>query len=207
MTQPLDQDQLARAVRALSRREPALREVVRRYGLPPLWGREPGYATLVYIILEQQVSLASAKAAYERLERACRGRVTPRAVLRLSDAALLTIGFSRQKAGYARGLAEALLSRQLDLDQVAQMPDEEAQAALVAQKGIGPWTAGIYLLMALRRPDIWPHGDLALAVSAQSVFGLHERPTYDDLRTRAEAWRPHRATAARILWHAYLSRR
>jgi DNA-3-methyladenine glycosylase II len=179
--------------------------VIDRHGPPPLWGREPGFATLVYIILEQQVSLASARATYERLQRACRGRVTPRAMLRLTDGEMLAIGFSRQKAGYARGLAEAILTRRLDLEHIATLPDDEAHAALIAQKGIGPWTAGIYLLMALGRPDIWPHGDLALAISAQAVLGLPERPTYDALRTLADAWRPHRATAARILWHAYLS--
>jgi DNA-3-methyladenine glycosylase II len=180
--------------------------VVARHGLPPLWAREPGFATLVLLILEQQVSLASARAAFDRLVAAV-DVATPDAVLALDDAELRTIGFSRQKAGYMRDLAAAVLSGSLDLNALAALPDNDVRAALTSLRGIGRWTADVYLTMALRRPDAFPHGDLALHSSAQRVKRLDARPTPLELEELAEAWRPHRAAAARILWHAYLSER
>jgi len=160
----------------------------------------------VLLVLEQQVSLASARAAFDRLVAAV-GVLTPAAVLALDDAELRAIGFSRQKAGYARDLARAVLSGSLDLDALAGLPDDDVRAALTSLRGIGPWTADVYLTMALRRPDAFPHGDLALLVSVQRVKRLDARPTPLKLVELAEPWRPHRATAARILWHAYLSDR
>lgn len=141
----LDTATLARGVRALARRDPDLARLARQHGPPPLWARPPGFATLVYIILEQQVSLASARAAFERLRQAGRGTVTPRLVLRLDDARLKAVGFSRQKAGYARALAQAVLARELDLPALAGLDDDTARAQLLRHKGIGPWTADIYL--------------------------------------------------------------
>jgi DNA-3-methyladenine glycosylase II len=203
--QALDQAQLARGVRALTRRDPDLRRIVQVHGPPPLWARAPGFPTLIHIILEQQVSLASARAAYTKLCAACAGRVTPRRVLQFDDAQLKAIGFSRQKAGYARGLAEAIQSKRFDPRALESLSDADAHAALVQLKGIGRWSADIYLLMALRRPDVWPHGDLALAVAAQQVKGLPARPSYTALTELAEQWQPWRAVAARLLWHSYLS--
>jgi DNA-3-methyladenine glycosylase II len=179
---------------------------VARHGPPPLWAREPGFATLVLLVLEQQVSLASARAAFDRLVTAT-GTLSPAGLLALDDATLRAIGFSRQKAGYARGLAEAVLSGELDFGLLAALPDDQVRAALTGLRGIGPWTADVYLTMALLRPDAFPLGDLALLVSAQRVKRLDARPTQLELEQLAEAWRPHRATAARILWHAYLSER
>lgn len=193
------------AVAELSRRDPDLGAVVARYGPPPLWAREPGFPTLVLLILEQQVSLASARAAYNRLEAAT-GTVTPANFLALDDGELRTAGFSRQKAGYARALAEAMLGGAFDPDSLPDLDDDGVRRALTALKGIGPWTAEIYLLMVLRRPDAWPAGDLALATAAQQVKGLAARPSPAELVELAEAWRPWRAAAARILWHHYLSR-
>ena len=158
------------------------------------------------LVLEQQVSLASARAAFDRLVEAV-GAPTPDAVLALDDARLRAIGFSRQKAGYTRDLAQAVLSGALDLEGLAALPDEGVRAVLTGLRGIGPWTADVYLTMALRRPDAFPQGDLALLASAQRVKRLEARPTPLELEQLAEAWRPHRATAARILWHAYLSER
>ena len=175
-------------------------------GAPPLWAREPGFATLIHIILEQQVSLASARAAFERLRQTA-APLTPASLLELDDATLKQIGFSRQKTHYARLLALALVEGRLDLDGLAALDDAEVQAALMRQKGLGRWSAEIYLLMALRRPDIWPSGDLALAVAAQQVKHLPQRPTPAELEALAEPWRPWRAVAARLLWHHYLSRR
>lgn len=195
---------LLSAVRGLANADPALAASVERFGPPPLWAREPTFATLVHLILEQQVSLASARAAFDRLEVALAGAIGPSALLELSDAQLRAIGFSRQKAGYARDLAAALADG-FDLQGLADLPDEEVRSSLMRLRGIGRWTADIYLIMCLRRPDVWPHGDQALATAARELLELSERPTFDALELRARSWRPHRATAARILWHHYLS--
>jgi DNA-3-methyladenine glycosylase II len=171
-----------------------------------MWARPEGFATLLLIILEQQVSLASARAAFKRLRERV-GRVTPRRVLALDDATFKAAGFSRQKTAYARHLAEAIVARQFRPALLRGMTDEAAWEALVALKGIGPWSAEIYLLMALRRPNAWPSADLALAVAAQDVKRLPSRPTPEDLDKLANQWRPWRAIAARLLWHHYLSNR
>lgn len=155
--------------------------------------------------MEQQVSLASAAAAFRRLEAAT-NPLTPQALLELDDSALRAVGFSRQKAGYARGLAQAIAEERFDPAALAAMSDQDAQAELLQLKGIGPWTADIYLLMALGRPDIMPAGDLALQVAAQEIKGLNIRPSPDELLDLAEAWRPWRSTAARLLWQHYLNR-
>ncbi len=201
---PLSEAELARGVRALARRDADLAQIVRAHGPPPLWARRPGFSTLVHIILEQQVSLASARAAFTRL-RAAIAPVTPRRFLALTEAHLKTIGFSRQKAGYARELSRAIVAGRLDLAALAALPDEAAREALIALKGIGPWSADIYLLMALRRPDVWPRGDLALAVAVQQVKRLPARPSSDELARMAAQWRPWRAVAARLFWHHYLN--
>jgi DNA-3-methyladenine glycosylase II len=203
---PLTVRTLRAAARSLADADPQLGASVERYGPPPLWSREPTYATLVHLILEQQVSLASAQAAFDRLRAALGGSIEPAALLRLSDAELRAIGFSRQKAGYARTLANATLDG-FDLAALDAMPDDEVRKALIAMPGIGPWTADIYLTMCLLRPDVWPHGDLALATSARDLLALDERPTFVELGAMAERWRPYRAVAARILWHDYLQRR
>jgi DNA-3-methyladenine glycosylase II len=171
-----------------------------------LWSREPSYATLVHLILEQQVSLASAQAAFDRLRAALGGTVEPAPLLRLTDEELRAAGFSRQKTGYARTLATAMLDG-FDLARLETLVDDEVRTALIAMPGIGPWTADIYLTMCLLRPDVWPHGDLALATSARDVLELEDRPTFAELGTIAERWHPYRAVAARVLWHDYLQRR
>jgi DNA-3-methyladenine glycosylase II len=199
----LTQRSLVHAVDAVTSVDPDLARVVSAFGHPPLWERPPGFPTLVYIVLEQQVSLASARAAFNRLSAV--GPLTPEHFLRLSDGELLTIGFSRQKTSYCRGLAEAVASAQLDLDNLDRLDDRDARTALVQLKGIGPWTADIYLLMALGRPNIWPTGDLALLQALQEVKGLEHRPSTTEAQAIAERWEPWRAAAARILWHWYLS--
>jgi DNA-3-methyladenine glycosylase II len=203
---PLTVRTLRRAARELGAADPQLGASVERYGPPPLWSRDPSYATLVHLILEQQVSLASAQAAFDRLRAALGGSVEPAPLLDLTDEELRAIGFSRQKAGYARTLANAMLDG-FDLGALGAMPDDEVRQALIAMPGIGPWTADIYLTMCLLRPDVWPHGDLALATSAGDLLDLDERPTFADLGQIAERWHPYRAVAARILWHDYLQRR
>jgi DNA-3-methyladenine glycosylase II len=202
----LDDEIFASGVAELVRRDSDLAGVVERYGRPPLWVREPGFPTLVYIILEQQVSLASAQAAFERLQAAAKP-LMPRRFLRLSDGELKRIGFSRQKALYTRLLAESLAKRYLDLRDLQELHDDTTRKMLVALKGIGQWTADIYLLSALRRPDIWPVGDLALATAVQEVKRLRKRPGPDHLEKLSQPWRPYRAVAARLFWHHYLSKR
>jgi len=201
---PLTQATFLEAVTLLGVRDPALAAVTARFGPPPLWDRPPGFATLVHLILEQQVSLASARAAFDRLlERT--GGVTTATFLALDDAELLAIGFSRQKARYARALAAAVRDGSLDLDGLAALDDTGVDAALTALPGIGPWTATLYRLQILLRPDAWPVHDIALQQAYAEVMGLAARPSPEELDRLAEGWRPYRAVAARILWHHYLS--
>ena len=204
MLSQLTRRSLLRATRDLAARDPDLAAVVDTYGPPPLWAREPGVQTLIHIVLEQQVSLASAKAAYDRLVSATE-RLVPERFLALSDAELKTVGFSRQKAAYGRGIAQAILDGRIDLARLETLDDEQVKVHLTAIKGIGPWTADIYLLMVLRRPDTWPSGDLALASAVQRVKRLRAQPTPEKLERIGRAWQPWRAVAARILWHYYLS--
>lgn len=199
---PLTTETLEQACLSLAGLDPDLGRVHAQFGPPPLWGRTPGFPTLIHIILEQQVSLASARAAMDRLLIAA-NPLTPERLLEFDDVEMKAIGFSRQKMGYARLLAMAVLDG-FDIDGLASLDDEEVRERLVALKGIGRWSADIYLLMALLRPDIWPRGDLALVVAAQQVKGLAARPSPDEFEALGEAWKPHRAVAARLLWWHYL---
>jgi DNA-3-methyladenine glycosylase II len=194
-------------VQELAARDPDLAAIVDRYGQPPLWDRAPGFGTLVHLVLEQQVSLASAQAAFDRLAVASGGSPTPARFLEFSDADLLAFGFSRQKARYSRELAAAVESGGLDLDGLSALDDDAVRRDLEAMPGIGPWTSAIYLLMVLGRPDVWPVGDIALAASTAQVKGLDHRPLAEELRTIGEQWRPWRSVAARLLWLDYLGRR
>ncbi|MCP4309471.1 MAG: DNA-3-methyladenine glycosylase 2 family protein [bacterium] len=203
--QSLDELRLAHAASELAAVDPRLAGLVDENGSPPLWGRRGGFPTLVKIVLEQQVSLDSAAAAFAKLEATV--AVEPECFLTLDDAELKTIGFSRQKAGYCRGLATQIIEGSLDLDSLASLPDDEAHRVLTAVKGIGPWTADVYLLFALRRPDVWPMGDRALVVSMAENLPLDEVPSYDEAASIAEQWRPWRSVAARVLWHSYLKNR
>ncbi len=202
----LTDDALAAAVGELAARDADLAGIVARHGPPPLWDRAPGFPTLVHIVLEQQVSLASAQAAFDRLG-AVTDPLTPSRFLQLSDAQLLAIGFSRQKARYGRALAEAIESGALDLESLETLDDDAVHRALQSVPGIGPWTSSVYLLMVLLRPDLWPVGDIALAASVSEVKGLGRRPDPTEMADLGEAWRPWRSVAARLFWHDYLARR
>ena len=201
---PLDEVGLLAAVDLLAASDVDLARIVERHGPPPLWPRDPGFQTLVRIILEQQVTLSSGEAAFGRLEQAA-GAIEPAALVRLGEEGARRAGLTRQKARYVVSLAQAVLDGTLDLEAVADITDDAARTALLAVPGIGPWTVDVYLLMALRRPDVWPTADIALAASAQFVKRLPQRPTFGELDVLAEAWRPWRAVAARLLWHSYLS--
>jgi len=176
--------------------------VLDRHGPPPPRDRPPGFATLFSIVVQQQVSLASARAIWARLEQGL-GAMKPARILACDSAELCALGLSRPKARYALALAEAVDSGQLDLGGLAGLDDEQAIAALTAVTGIGRWTAEIYLLSALRRPDVWPAADLALMVAAQDLKGLPERPDATAMTALSQAWRPWRTFAARLLWHHY----
>jgi len=197
---------LALGVAFLSDVDQDLARINAELGPPPMWARKPGFPTLVHIILEQQVSLASAKAALIKLKEATLA-VTPEKFLELSDRELKKIGFSRQKTSYCRELALSILNNEIDLDALDSMDDPSARSMLMKVKGIGPWTADIYLLMALLRPDIWPLSDLALASAIRELKALSSRPDPEELDRIASPWRPWRAVAARLLWHYYLSKR
>jgi len=202
----LTAERLAVAVDELSARDADLAGIVARHGPPPLWDRPPGFGTLLRIILEQQVSLASGEAAFDRL-RGIADPLTPSRFLALGDAELRTIGFSRQKARYGRALATAVDGGALDLDGLAELDDEAVHSALQGVPGIGPWTSTIYLLMVLGRPDVWPVGDIALAASVGEVKGLGRRPDATEMTVLGEVWRPWRSVAARLFWQDYLGRR
>lgn len=190
--------------KSLAKNDAELAFIYQTYGTPPLWKREADFSTLIHIILEQQVSLASALSAFNKL-KAKIGDITPENILSLTDEELKAAYFSRQKISYARNLSEAILNEMLDLQWLVNLPDEEVKQQLKKIKGIGDWTADIYLLMALLRADVMPKGDLALHVAWQKLRKLEARPNSDEFLKIAEKWKPFRAVAARLLWHFYLS--
>jgi DNA-3-methyladenine glycosylase II len=202
--QMLNRRGLVAASKKLAERDPHLRKSFESFGPPPLWDRPQGFATLLQIILEQQVSLASAKACFDKLA-ARLGSVSPDGLLQLTDAELKAAGFSRQKTSYARHLAAAVLEERIDLGALSGLPDDDVRDKLRSLKGIGDWSADIYLLMAMLRPDVMPHGDLALHIAWQKLSGSEHRPDAVEFITMAEKWRPFRSAAARLLWHFYLS--
>jgi DNA-3-methyladenine glycosylase II len=200
----LNRSSFLHAVHCLTDCDPGLAEIVRKFGPSPMWQREEGFAPLVHIILEQQVSLSSARAAYDRLIVAA-APLTPERFLQFNDAELKIFGFSRQKTAYCRNLAHAILKGDLDLTALRTMDDATVRSELTKIKGIGIWTADIYLLTVLLRPDVWPGGDLALAVAIQSIKGLPNRPSLKEMDAFSRDWMPWRAVAARLLWHYYLN--
>jgi len=206
MIEILDEQKLIAACQKLSDLDKDLKSIYQTYGLPPLWKRSQGFPTLVHIILEQQVSVASAKSAFDKLQKIL-GELTPEGILSLSDEEMKAAYFSRQKTLYARELAKAVLEKRLRLGEFETMSDEAIKSELIKIKGIGDWTADIYLLMAMLRADVMPRGDLALHVAWQKLKKLERKPTADEFLQIAEKWKPFRAVAARLLWQFYLSER
>ena len=202
----LTEKSLALAARELAARDKMLGQIHATHGDPPLWRRATGFQTLVHIILEQQVSLKSAKAMLVRLEAAIQP-FTPERFIELGDVYLRGLGVTRQKSAYVLDLAASIVNGNLSFARLARMSDDEARLVLTRVKGIGLWSADVYLLMAMRRADIWPAGDLALAVAMKELKGLGARPGPEELERLAEQWRPHRAVAARMLWQYYLGKR
>ena len=203
MIKPLTSRRLKLHAKTLADRCPHLRIVYEKYGPPPLWDREQGFSTLLQIILEQQVSLASAKACFDKLCVRV-GNVTPKSLLKSTDAELKKDGFSRQKTAYARHLSDAVIARHIDFESLHSLSDAEVKTELIKLKGIGEWTSDIYLLMAMLRPDVMPKGDVALHTAWHKLSG-EPRPTSDEFLVIAERWKAYRSVAARLLWHFYLS--
>ena len=199
----LDEMNLREAASWLADRDEALSHVLQRYGPPPLWARTPGFSTLVHIILEQQVSLASANAAFQKLTSII-DPVHPEAFLSLPDETLRNIGFSRQKTLYCRNLALAVNSGDFDFERLDDLSDEAVSLEMKRLKGIGDWTADIYLSECLMRPDILPKGDIAMQEAFRVLNGLPKRPVHDDFVQATTHWRPWRSVGARMLWHFYL---
>jgi len=193
---------LGKSIDALAALEPAFATVLKQYGKPEPRKSERGAITLLRTIVGQQVSVAAARSMWSKLEAAYGSPPDLKRILKATDEELRAAGISRQKAGYARSLVELVLSGELDL---AHLPkdDEEAIALLTKIKGIGRWSAEIYLLFAEGRHDVWPAGDLAVQISIGRLLGLAERPSEKQLRELGEAWRPHRGAAAVLAWHSY----
>jgi DNA-3-methyladenine glycosylase II len=200
--QKLTPETLATAAAELATRDSHLGSIYERHGVPPMWGRRPGFETLLRIVLEQQVSLISARAMFARLKANIQP-FTHEGFIAAGEPHLRSLGVTRQKAHYCIQVAHAFTNG--DLRRVSRMTDEEAHATLLGIKGVGPWTANIYLLMALKRPDIWPDGDIALATAVGKVRQMKTRPSFVELAKIAEAWRPYRSVAARMLWQYYLA--
>ncbi len=192
----------ATALRRLAKVDPVLAAALAAVGLPPLRSREPGFASLARIIVGQQVSTASAVALWAKLTAGL-DPFTPDTVLARTADELRLLGLSRQKAAYTLGLAREIAEGRLDLGRLRELDDETAIQEITRVKGLGRWSAEIYLLFALQRSDIWPAGDLALQVGMQRLRGLRKRPDPKRMIKLAEPWRPYRGAAAHFLWHYY----
>lgn len=200
---PLDSERLRTMLDVLAAADVDLAKALAQVGYPAPRQRDPGFATLLRIILAQQVSTASAAAIWRKLEAVLDGEVLPSRFLALDDAALRAAGFSARKAEYARGLCRAIVEGMLDPDALALLEEEAAIEALVRLRGFGRWSAEIYLLFALGRADIFPADDLAIQIAYQRLKRLEARPNAKALRTLTEPWRPCRGAAAVFLWHYY----
>lgn len=202
----LNEASIARAARHLAKRDRELAAIFERLGPPPLWARRPGFPTLVNIILEQQVSLAAAATMFARLKHNV-VPLHPARMIELGEDHLKSLGLTRQKTAYCLDLAQSLSDKRLRLSQLSGMSDAAAKAALMEIKGLGAWSADVYLLMVLLRPDVFPATDLALLTAVTNLKQLPTRTTPNQLLEMAEAWRPYRSVAARMLWQYYLDHR
>jgi DNA-3-methyladenine glycosylase II len=204
-TTALNETNLREAADWLASQDRRMARVLEHCGYPPLWAREPGFATLVHIILEQQVSLASANATFHKLKETLEGNITPATLLGLSDDTLKQAGFSRQKTHYTRLLSEAVIAGDFSFDTLPGKTDEEVRTEMTRLKGIGHWTADIYLSECLLRPDILPKGDIAMQEAFRVLTGLPKRPEHEAFVEATRHWQPWRSVGTRMLWHYYLS--
>jgi DNA-3-methyladenine glycosylase II len=190
----------------LAKKDKHLYSIIKQFGYPPIWTRRPNFQTLIHIILEQQVSLASARAALNKLKERI-GTITPEKLLVLSDEELRACYFSRQKTVYARALSNAIVSSQIVLKTFSDFDDAEIRRQLKTVKGIGDWTVDVYLLFALKRADVFPLGDLAMVNALKEVKQLPKETKQEELLKLAEKWRPYRSIATMLLWHYYIEKR
>jgi len=190
----------------LARKDKDLKSIIKQYGYPPMWTRPATFQSLILFILEQQVSLASAYAAFKKLREKI-GYITPVKILSLSDEDLRACYFSRQKTIYARELAKAIQTRKLKLKTLSITTEDEARRELKKIKGIGDWTVDVYLMHALQRTDLFPLGDIALVNSLKEVKRLPQKVSKEKMMEIAEPWRPYRTIASMILWHSYIKKR
>jgi len=190
-------------IKGLVRLEPVFQRIIDQYGLPDNWSREEGFQTLCKIILEQQVSLDSALATWKKLMDRLKD-ITPRSILTLDQAAMKECYVTRQKTKYLHALSDAVINGSLDIAGLNKLSSEEVQEELIKIKGIGPWTAQVYLIFALRSPDIYPKGDVALNNAVRELFDIQYK---EDIYQLSEKWAPHRTTASFLLWHQYLKKR
>lgn len=206
MIQRFDADNFRAICDQLAKRDADLKRILKTRGYPSMWTRPNSFQTLILTILEQQVSLAAAYAAFKRLKERI-GTVTPDKLAALSDEDLRACYFTRQKIVYARGLTEAIQSKQIKLRALHHQPDESVREQLITLKGIGNWTIDVYLMHALRRTDLFPLGDIALVNSLKYIKQLPDDISKEDMLEIAAQWRPNRTIAAMILWHDYMQRR
>jgi DNA-3-methyladenine glycosylase II len=199
-------EQLPKICHALARKHSIFQNIIRQYGCPPFWQRPNNFASLIHIILEQQVSLASAKSAFDQLKKKL-GTITPQKLLQLSDEELKACYFSRQKKVYARCLAQAIVDGQINLKSFETATQESIAGQLVAIKGIGRWTIEVYLLMVLHHSNIFPLGDIALINSMKHELNLPATTSKETLAKIVADWQPHLSVAAFLLWWAYIKRK
>ncbi|MBC8277111.1 MAG: DNA-3-methyladenine glycosylase 2 family protein [FCB group bacterium] len=202
----MNEQEYRQAIKQLCAEDADLKQIIAEFGVPEMRVRKPGFSTLIYIILEQQVSLASARAVFDRLQKIW-NPADAETFLKIEDQALRDTGFSRQKIQYTKIAAKAILADEIDLEKCSGMTDELVRDSLMKLKGIGRWTADIYLMMAMRRPDIWPGRDLAIIKAMQNIKGFDSIPTETEMKQISDNWRPFRSAAAMILWHYYLSKK
>jgi DNA-3-methyladenine glycosylase II len=201
-----NQDNFIAICNQLAKKDQELAAIIKEHGHPPMWTRPATFQTLILTILEQQVSLASAYAAFKKLKEKV-GYITPSRILSLSDEEMRACYFSRQKMGYARHLATAIQERQLNLRKLAGGTNEQIRMELKKIKGIGDWTVDVYLMHALQRADLFPLGDIALVNSLKETKKLKLDISREDMLAIAEKWRPYRTIASMILWHAYIKKK
>lgn len=201
-----NEQNFSKLCRKLARQDAGLGNIIREHGLPPMWVRPNTFQSLILFILEQQVSLASAYAAFKKLKEKI-GFVTPSKILALTDEELRACYFSRQKIVYARELAKAIQLKQINIKQLSLLPDEEVRTELIKLKGIGHWTIDVYLMHSLQRTDLFPLGDIALVNSLKETKGLPKDTSKEEMLKIAEPWRPYRTIASMILWHSYIKKR
>ncbi|WP_419903705.1 DNA-3-methyladenine glycosylase family protein [Kiloniella sp.] len=195
-------ESLRPALEALSLKDPDMASAYRECGLPPVRSQDPGFDGLIRMIISQQVSVQSARAILARLLGQV-GEITPENILALDDEGMKAAGLSRPKQRYARGLASDVSEGRLNLDQLAELPDDDVIENLIQVKGVGRWTCEVYLLFALQRQDVMPAADLALQEGMKHLKGLKDRPSAKEMYELSEAWRPYRSAGARFLWHYY----